>query len=410
MVTSVRNRLVRRNVLRGLSGLSAGLLLPRLSMPQKTLAASAGAAATAFPPDVTTQPPRQWGPEAPPSYAPDPDVVVIDRSFRDLVSGNATIHRVWNGGTWIEGPAWSSEGRYLLFSDTVTSRQYRYLWETGEVTVFRPESYHSNGNTFDYQGRQISCEHFLRRVVRWEHDGSVHVVADHFEGKPLSSPNDVIAHPDGSIWFTDPGYGASVAEGHADAAGGEANPDGRIRWRVGEELIGAVGGMHKQPDHTFRVDPSGRIDVVLTQDQLPNPNGLCFSPDFSHLYVISTGRQSGAGGHDGDLAVHEFDLHRQELPLSNPRLFTNMRFEGVQMIPDGLKADIYGNLWCGVSGPLGLCGVFIFNPEGHLIGRIRLPHGVSNLTFGGPKRDWLFMCAGGALYSLQVNTQGAGPA
>lgn len=108
--------------------------------------------------------------------------------------------------------------------------------------------------------------------------------------------------------------------------------------------------------------------------------------------------------------MHEFDLHKQELPLSNPRLFTNMRFEGVQMIPDGLKADIYGNLWCGVGGPLGLCGVFVFNPEGHLIGRIRLPHGVSNLAFGGPKRDWLFMCAGESLYRLQVNTQGAGPA
>ena len=271
MVTSLRNRLVRRSVLKGLSGLSAGLLLARTG--EQARAAEREAASMTPPPDVTTQPPRQWGPNAPPSYAPDPDVVVIDRSFRDLVSGNATIHRVWDQGAWIEGPAWSAEGRYLLFSDTVTSRQYRYLWETGEVTLFRPESYHTNGSTFDYLGRQISCEHFLRRVVRWEHDGSVHVVADHFENKPLSSPNDVIAHPDGSIWFTDPGYGDSVTEGHADAAGGEANPDGRIRWRVGEELIGAVGGCHNSPAPPSRLDPPGRLYVGLPRGQHPTPTG-----------------------------------------------------------------------------------------------------------------------------------------
>ncbi|MFT8676214.1 MAG: SMP-30/gluconolactonase/LRE family protein [Acetobacter sp.] len=403
-MTQARHRgLNRRSVLKGVSGVSAGLLLGGAARPE-------AGPDIARPPDVTTVPARLWGPEAPPSYTPDPDVIAVDRSFRDLLYGGAVIQRVWDKGLWLEGPAWSAQGRYLLFSDIVASRQYRYLWETGEVTLFRSESYNANGNTFDYQGRQISCEHFLRRVIRWEHDGSARVVAEHYEGHPLNSPNDVIAHPDGSIWFTDPGYGTGLAEGHTDIPGGEANPRGRLRWQVGQELVGAVGGVRRQSDHTFRIDPTGRIDVVLTQDQLPNPNGLCFSPDFSRLYVVSTGRQAGAYGHDGDLAVHVFDLHREELPLSNPRLFTNMRFEGVQMGPDGLRADVYGNIWCGVSGPLGLCGVFVFNPEGQLIGRIRLPQGVSNLTFGGPKRDWLFMCAGQSLYRLQVNTQGAAPA
>ena len=124
---------------------------------------------------------------------------------------------------------------------------------------------------------------------------------------------------------------------------------------------------------------------------------------------MSSGGKAGSNGHDGDLAIHTFDV-QPDHTLANPRLFTNMRYQGVQMGADGMKVDIFGNIWCGATGPLGLCGVFVFNPDGHLIGRIRLPHGVSNLTFGGPKRNWLFMCAGESLYRLQVNTQGAGPA
>lgn len=398
MAASFDRALGRRAMLAGVAGLSCAVArLP-------------GARAAADAPETRQPDPaphaRVWG--ATHSPAPDAEVIVLDHAFRGLLAGNAVVERVWGHGQWLEGPAWSAQGRYLLFSDTATSHQYRYVWETGEVTLFRPESYHASGSTFDYQGRQITCEHVLRRVIRWEHDGSVHVVADRFEGQRLNGPNDVIAHPDGSIWFTDPVAGP-LREGEP----GSGQP---VPTQGGAEVQIA-----SPQDHTFRVDVSGRIDVVLNQQQLIDPNGLCFSPDFSRLYVASAARQAlrargqGKGDakkhiwQDGDLSVHVFDLHAEELPLSNPRLFTNMRFEGEQMMPDGIRADLYGNIWCGVSGSPGKAGVFVFNPEGQLIGRIRLPQGVSNLTFAGPERDWLFMCAGSTLYRLRVGTQGCAP-
>lgn len=398
MAASFDRALGRRAMLAGVAGLSCAVArLP-------------GARAAADAPETRQPDPaphaRVWG--ATHSPAPDAEVIVLDHAFRGLLAGNAVVERVWGHGQWLEGPAWSAQGRYLLFSDTATSHQYRYVWETGEVTLFRPESYHASGSTFDYQGRQITCEHVLHRVIRWEHDGSVHVVADRFEGQRLNGPNDVIAHPDGSIWFTDPVAGPLRA--------GEPGSGQPVPTQGGAEVQIA-----SPQDHTFRVDVSGRIDVVLNQQQLVDPNGLCFSPDFSRLYVASAARQAlrargqGKGDakkhiwQDGDLSVHVFDLHAEELPLSNPRLFTNMRFEGEQMMPDGIRADLYGNIWCGVSGSPGKAGVFVFNPEGQLIGRIRLPQGVSNLTFAGPERDWLFMCAGSTLYRLRVGTQGCAP-
>ena len=127
---------------------------------------------------------------------------------------------------WCEGPAWNGQGQYLIWSDIPNNRQMRWLQDDGRVTVFRQPSGNSNGNTFDHQGRQLSCEHSGRRVVRYEHDGSITVIADSFQGKRLNSPNDIACHPDGSYWFTDPPYGGQIYEGMPDAAGGPSNQAG----------------------------------------------------------------------------------------------------------------------------------------------------------------------------------------
>lgn len=358
------------------------------------------------PADVMTQPVRDFGPHAPPAFVPDPDILTLDPSFSDLVFKNGNIERVWSGGGWLEGPAWVSEGRFLLLSDTVRSTQYRFLPDENLMTTYRKESFNSNGNTVDPQGRILTCEHGLRRVIRWEQDGTCTVLADKFEGQGLNSPNDIIVNPvDGSILFTDPAYGDCLAEGHPDAPGGRANRDGKLRWNIGTEATTQFGSAKRQADHTFHIDgQTGRLESVLSEEQVPGPNGLCLSPDFKTLYVISTAPDPGLTGPGGDRKIRAFDMVNGR--PQNGRVFCDMTLEGQRLVPDGMKADVFGNLWCGATGPYGLCGVFCYSPGGKLLGRIRLPHGVSNLTFGGLKRNELYMCAAGSLYRVMLNTQG----
>jgi gluconolactonase len=290
-----------------------------------------------------------------------------------------------------------------VFSDVVGNTQYRVLWDNLRVTPFRKPSNNSNGNSFDFQGRQLSTEDFFRRVVRWEHDGTMTVIADQFDGKPLNSPNDLVPHPDGSIWFTDPPYGDQLAEGHPDESGGSANPQGKLNPRIGAPNAGAIGGAKRElPNAVYRWDANGRLDQVITEEQLKNPNGICFAPDYKTLYVISTSRGPGDTHSGGTRTIHAFDV--QGTKVANGHEFLDMAVDGVHCGPDGMRADVFGNLWCSSNGPLGYAGVLVYNPQGKLIGRIRLPEVCANLSFGGPKRNQLLVTASQSIYLLQVNT------
>ena len=221
--------LSRRKMLRSVGvAMGAAVLAPQLVRAQT-------APRPVGPPSTITQPPRDFSPgAAPTTYFTDPDVLTIEPAFDGLRQPNVSIQRLWTGALWSEGPAWNSQGRYLVWSDIPNNRQMRWMEEDGHVSVFRAPSNNSNGNTFDFQGRQLSCEHLTRRVVRYELDGSATIIASHFDGKRLNSPNDVVPHPDGSYWFTDPPYGAQFYEGTVDASGGPANKSGRLNPRLGQ--------------------------------------------------------------------------------------------------------------------------------------------------------------------------------
>jgi len=349
-------------------------------------AAAIGGSARTFAQTAPQPPPggpRDFGANAPPSPYPDPDVVAVDPEFRGLTLGNTPLKRLWSGALWAEGPAWSTVGRFLVWSDVAGNRQFRWIEDDERVAVFRSPSNNSNGNTFDFQGRQLSCEHLTRRVVRYEHDGTVTTIAEAVNGKRLNSPNDVVPHPDGSYWFTDPPYGRSLYEGR---------PEPR-------ELPTAV----------YRVDKSGAITQVIGEDQVPDPNGLAFAPDYKTLYVVSTGRGPGDSGPGGKGDVFALDVAGDK--VSNARRFSDFMVDGVKCSPDGVRCDTTGHVWCSsnAGGRAGYSGVTVWTPQAKLVGRIRLPEACANLCFGGPKRNRLFMTASQSLYAVYVNTQGAAP-
>jgi len=348
---------------------------------------------------VISTPRRDYNPGSPVSY-PDPDIVTIDPAFAQLRVNNTAIQRLFTGGMWDEGPAWCAQGRYLVWSDIPNDRQLRYIEDDGRITVFRQPSNNSNGNSFDHQGRQISCEHRGRRLVRYEHDGSVTVIAEFWNGKHLNSPNDVACHSDGSYWFTDPPAGASLYEGMPDAAGGLRNTAGRLNGRIGQPVgSGVLKG--ELGSNIYRADPSGRVDQLISEEAFGGGgNGITFSADYKKVYIVS--RQ----------VVWSFDISADGKSIRNQKQFADFTIDGVRCNTDGIRCDIYGNLWCssnaGASG-VGYSGVTVWNPEGKLLGRIRLPETCANVCFGGPKRNRLFMTAGQSLYAVYVNTQGAAP-
>lgn len=403
--TSAAPAASRRNLLRTL-GVGAGAL----SLGAVVAKAQTGGAGPVAPPSTVTMPPRDFGPNGAPNvYFWDPDIIAVDPSFNGLAQPNAPIQRLWTGALWAEGPAWNAQGQYLVWSDIPNNRQMRWLEDDGHVSVFRRPSNNSNGNTFDFQGRQLSCEHLTRRVVRYELDGSVTVLADRFDGKRLNSPNDVVPHPDGSYWFTDPPYGGQLYEGTPDAAGGPSNANGRLNNRLGQPP-GIGDAKRELPTNCYRIDPSGKVDLVITEAQVPDPNGLCFSQDYKKLYVASTGKGPGDQGPGGKGDIHVFDVGTDN-KISNGKVFTDCMVDGVKCGPDGVRCDVNGNVWASSNAgrSVGYSGVCVWSPEGKLLGRIRIPEICGNICFGGPKRNRLFMAGSQSLYAVHVSTQGAAP-
>ncbi len=313
-------------------------------------------------------------PAASPAHAfpatryPDPAIKILDPSFAKYRIANAAVERIATGLRWCEGPVWIGDMRALLWSDIPNNRIMKWDESTGAVSEFRRPSNNANGNARDRQGRLLTCEHLTRRVTRTEYDGTVSVLASQYEGKPLNSPNDIVCKSDGSIWFTDPPFGIlHHYEGNA------AKPE--------------------LPTNLYRIDPrTGKLAVMA--GDLNRPNGLCFSPDESKLYVSESGVTPRV--------VNVFDVGGGG-KLSGRKKFIDCG-EGTV---DGFRVDVDGNLWCGWGmGKEELDGVMIFNPAGKLIGRIELPERCANLTFGGVQRNRLFMAACQSVYSLYVNTQG----
>jgi gluconolactonase len=319
-------------------------------------------ASPAVPPQLSAR----WDPSV--VRYPDPAVEVLDERFTMYRLAAAAVERLATGFRWVEGPVWFGDGRFLLFSDIPNNRIMKWEEETGAISVFRKPSNFANGNTRDRQGRLVTCEHDTRRVTRTEYDGTITVLADRFEGKRLNSPNDIVVKSDHSVWFTDPPFGIA---GHYEGTKATA------------EL----------PHGVYRIDGESG-EVTLAAEGIKGPNGLCFSPDESLLYIVEcrvTPR-----------VIRVYDVVDGGTRLTNGRTFVSCG----QGLADGMRCDTDGNLWIGFGGGEGVDGVAVYAPEGTMIGRILTPERVSNLCFGGIKRNRLFMTGSQSLYSLYTNAQG----
>lgn len=294
---------------------------------------------------------------------------MLDPRFAACFVGHARVERLWSGGRWLEGSAWFGPGRYLIWSDIPNNRMMRWDETDGSVSVFRQPCNNSNGNTVDNHGRLVTCEHLARRVTRTEFDGAITIVADRFEGRRFNSPNDVVVASDGAIWFTDPPYGI-MHDYEGD---------------YGEEEIGGC--------HVYRVDAATGA-VTRVADDFVKPNGLAFSPDEKLLYVADTG------------ATH---LERGPRHIRKFRVGDEGRLSGGDVFAecasgffDGFRIDTKGRVWTSAGD-----GVHCFDPDGTLIGKIRIPETVANVTFGGTRRNRLFICATTSLYAVYLTANGS---
>jgi gluconolactonase len=297
------------------------------------------------------------------------DFEILDERFRRYVRTTARVEKLFEGSRWAEGPAYFAAGRYVVWSDIPNDRMLRWDETTGTVGVFRSPAGYTNGNTVDREGRLVSCSHGSRRVERTEHDGSITVIADRFDGKRLNSPNDVVVASDGSVWFTDPTYGID-----SDYEGYRA-----------ESEIGA--------SHVYRVDPEvGSCELV--GNDFVRPNGLAFSLDESKLYVSDTGMTHVR---DGPRHIRVFDVGAGGA-LIGGEVFATCT-DGMF---DGFRFDEEGRLWAAAGD-----GVHCYDPDGTLLGKVLVPETVANVVFGGPRRNRLFICATTSLYAVMLPFAGA---
>lgn len=289
---------------------------------------------------------------------------IVDPVFAQYVMGNAPVKQLATGFDWVEGPVWFGDANCLLFSDIPNNRILRWTPDHG-ISTYRAPSNYANGHTRDMQGRLISCEHGLRRVTRTEHDGTITVLADAFNGKPLNSPNDVVLKSDGSIWFSDPHYGIMT------------NYEG-------------FAGVQENPCVVYRLTEQG-LTVMI--DDLNCPNGLAFSPDERHLYVADTGRMFS----QDKQAIYVYDC------APDGRLSGGRHFHTITPgCADGIRVDQDGNIWSSAAD-----GVHCIAPDGHLMGKIFVPELVSNLCFGGRAKHELYITATTSLYRIALNRKGA---
>ena len=296
------------------------------------------------------------------------DFEVIDERFRYMMQGNAWVEKLHGGMLWAEGPVWFADGQYLLWSDIPNNVILQYAEGLG-VRVWRHPSHNTNGHTRDREGRLVSCEHGGRRVSRTEHDGSYTVLVDRYKGKRLNSPNDVVVKSDGTIWFTDPPYGI-------------------LSDYEGKKTKSAIGA-----NYVYRFDPKTK-SLTVVADDFDKPNGIAFSPDEKKLYIADTG-----GSHDPDGAHHirVFDVIDGR-KLARGRVFAEVS----PGLADGFRLDTDGNVWTSAGD-----GVHCFSPRGELLGKVLVPEVVSNVCFGGPKRNRLFITATTSLYAAYVCQVGA---
>jgi gluconolactonase len=318
---------------------------------------------------MTIETPRSAGWRDQPRY-PDPTIHSLDPRFDQYRIFSAAVERLYTGCRWSEGPVYFADGRYLLWSDIPNQRMLKWEEETGAVSVYRKPSNWGNGNTRDRQGRLVTCEHG-RRVTRTEIDGTITVLADNWLGKKLNSPNDVVVKSDGSVWFTDPVFG----------------------------ILGNYEGVKNDPEidqYVFRIDGETG-DMSIAAEGVLGPNGLCFNPDETILYVVESRGEPNR-------KILAYDVGSDGKALSNKRVHIDAGPGGT---PDGMRCDVDGNLWCGWGmGSAELDGVNVYAADGDLIGRIALPERCANVCFGGPMRNRLFMAASQSLYAVYVNTQG----